>query len=621
MQALRIIAVLSLVCLVNIAAAQVDVVTQTIDGKPHYVHRVEPGHTLYAIARLYKVDIEDILRQNPGAADGLQIGQTLTIAVPEEANMDKWENPIDIRDGLLIHKVNRGETLFAIARQYKVDINDILDQNPGVADGLRKGQELRIPFNDVDEADITLPDPEMAVIPAGPDSLLTHEVIPGQTLYGISKQYSVEIGELEALNPDLVQGLKAGQLLRLPLPNPDFNKTTTEEATLPDTQTTWENLKESVLLGGNPMKDSYSISMLLPFHVQGVDTAMLSRKERALQDIALQMYRGASMAMDSLALRGLNARVGVYDVQGTEAQLNGVLKDQALRRSDVVIGPLQRSAMEAVAEDLGARGAHLVCPVPQSNIILLSHPNLSKTVASSLSQMEAMGAYIARAHQDANVVVLNSKDTRDVRNVLFFQNAYHAAVANFPAAVTQQLVELNPSGRTAGAVSSALRPGIPNVVVAPIQDKSVLQDLLTKLGLTDDIEITLYGMETWLGYDLIDIEYKERFHITVPSAAYVDYTREDVQAFAAAYRKAFDTDPGKYAFAGYDTALYYGTGLLQHGTLFSARFGMWETLGLLSTGYDFRKTGVESGFENTYCVMLRHDEYQLKPLSIDVDQP
>lgn len=621
MQALRIIAVLSLVCLVNIASAQVDVVTQTIDGKPHYVHRVEPGHTLYAISRLYKVDIEDILRQNPDAADGLQIGQTLTIAVPEEADLDKWENPIDIRDGLLIHKVNRGETLFAIARQYKVDINDILDQNPGVADGLRKGQELRIPFNDVEEADITLPEPELAVAPAGPDSLLTHEVIPGQTLYGISKQYNVQIGELEALNPDLVQGLKAGQVLRLPLPNPDFNKTANEEVTLPDTQSTWENLKETVLLGGNPMKDSYTISMLLPFHVQGVDTAMLSRKERALQDIALQMYRGASMAMDSLALRGLNAQVGVYDVQGKEAQLNGVLKDPVVRRSDVVIGPLQRSAMDVVAGDLGAKGAHLVCPVPQSNKVLLSHPNLSKTVASSLSQMEAMGAYIARAHQDANVVVLNSKDTRDVRNVLFFQNAYHAAVANYPAAVTQQLAELNPSGRTAGAVSSALRPGIPNVVVAPIQDKSVLQDLLTKLGLTNDIEITLYGMETWLGYDLIDIEYKERFHITVPSAAYVDYSREDVQAFAAAYREAFDTDPGKYAFAGYDAALYYGSGLLQHGTLFSARFGMWETPGLLSTGYDFRKTGVESGFENTYCVLLRHEEYQLKPLSIDGDQP
>ena len=234
---------------------------------------------------------------------------------------------------------------------------------------------------------------------------------------------------------------------------------------------------------------------------------------------------------------------------------------------------------------------------------------------------EGKGKIVDLLTEDANVVVLNSKDTRDVRNVLFFQNAYHAAVANHPAAVTQQLVELNPSGRTAGAVSSALRPGIPNVVVAPIQDKSVLQDLLTKLGLTDDIEITLYGMETWLGYDLIDIEYKERFHITVPSAAYVDYTREDVQAFAAAYREAFDTDPGKYAFTGYDAALYYGTGLLQHGTLFSARFGMWETPGLLSTGYDFRKTGVESGFENTYCVLLRHEDYQLKPLSINGDQP
>ena len=48
---------------------------------------------------------------------------------------------------------------------------------------------------------------------------------------------------------------------------------------------------------------------------------------------------------------------------------------------------------------------------------------------------------------------------------------------------------------------------------------------------------------------------------------------------------------------------------------------MWDTTGLLSTGYDFRKTGVESGFENSYCLLLRHEEYQLKPLSIDVDQP
>jgi hypothetical protein len=149
-----------------------------------------------------------------------------------------------------------------------------------------------------------------------------------------------------------------------------------------------------------------------------------------------------------------------------------------------------------------------------------------------------------------------------------------------------------------------------------LQDQSVLQDLLTKLGLTDEMDITLYGSEAWLTYDLIDLEYKERFHITVPSSAFVDYSRPDVQAFVKAFRERFDAEPGNYAFAGYDAMLYYGTGLVLHGTLFSARFGMWETPGLLSTGFAYRKTGVESGFENTYCVLLRHEEYVLKVVEV-----
>lgn len=594
-----------------LAAGQVDVVTQTIEGREFYVHQVEQGQTLYAISRLYKVTIEDITRQNPDVVEGLRIGQTLTIAVPEGADTDKWENPIDIRDGLLVHRVKRGETLFAISRSYKVDINEILSQNPQAENGLSKGQELLIPFNDVDEAGIGLT--VDTVTPARPDSLMTHTVQPGQTLYGISKQFDVEIGALEALNPELSEGLKAGQLIRLPIANPNFASPSSggvmQAGDLP------KPLPIAIPILGNPAPgESFGVSLLLPFHVEQVDTALLNRKQRRLQDISLQMYRGSMLAFDTLAKRGFNAKISVHDLQGGGEQTEAVLRTEQVRNSHLVIGPIQRSAMGAVAADLGPKGVHMVCPVPQSNRVLLSHPNLSKTVASSLTQMSQLGTHVAKAHATDNIILINSNDTRDVRNVLFFKNAFDAEIALHPEALSSQLRVVDPVGRTAGAVKGALKPGVRNIVVAPLQDQSVLQDLLTKLGLAMDEEIVLYGMENWLGMDLIDIEYKERFHITVPSSSFVDYTAPHVQAFIRAYRARFDADPSTYAFTGYDVALHYGTGLMTYGAAFPLQFGSWTTQGLLASGYDLEKTGVESGYENTHCFLLTHTDYQLQAI-------
>lgn len=43
-----------------------------------------------------------------------------------------------------------------------------------------------------------------------------HEVKRGQTLYSISKAYKVEIAEIESANPEAKQGLKTGQILKIP---------------------------------------------------------------------------------------------------------------------------------------------------------------------------------------------------------------------------------------------------------------------------------------------------------------------------------------------------------------------------------------------------------------------
>ncbi len=47
--------------------------TEVIDGKKYYIHTVEKGQTLYAIAKIYEVDKNDIILENPEAINGLAL--------------------------------------------------------------------------------------------------------------------------------------------------------------------------------------------------------------------------------------------------------------------------------------------------------------------------------------------------------------------------------------------------------------------------------------------------------------------------------------------------------------------------------------------------------------------
>ncbi|MDR2963365.1 MAG: LysM peptidoglycan-binding domain-containing protein [Bacteroidales bacterium] len=60
------------------------VVIEQVDGKNYYVHTVKPKETLYSIVRLYGVSARDIIIANPNAdAEKLKAGQLLRIPVPE----------------------------------------------------------------------------------------------------------------------------------------------------------------------------------------------------------------------------------------------------------------------------------------------------------------------------------------------------------------------------------------------------------------------------------------------------------------------------------------------------------------------------------------------------------
>ncbi|MEN2400743.1 LysM peptidoglycan-binding domain-containing protein [Flavobacterium sp. MC2016-06] len=109
------------------------------------------------------------------------------------------------------HTVSKGDNLTAIAKKYGIKAKDIQEANPNAPKVLKLNSVLLIPNkNQVVE---TKP-AEKAVNTNTPGS---HEVLPKETLWGISKKYNVSVDDLKKANPLLeTEGLKIGQQINIP---------------------------------------------------------------------------------------------------------------------------------------------------------------------------------------------------------------------------------------------------------------------------------------------------------------------------------------------------------------------------------------------------------------------
>lgn len=109
---------------------------ETINGKQFIIHRIDEKETLYGISKRYGVPITAILEQNPTADGGLASGQILKIPYVPKAKVQQ--------SGNRIHKVAPKETLFSISKLYDVSVDDLKAWNNLKDNSLSTGQELLI---------------------------------------------------------------------------------------------------------------------------------------------------------------------------------------------------------------------------------------------------------------------------------------------------------------------------------------------------------------------------------------------------------------------------------------------------------------------------------------------
>jgi LysM repeat protein/ABC-type branched-subunit amino acid transport system substrate-binding protein len=493
-----------------------------------------------------------------------------------------------------LHTVEKGQTLYAIAKAYDLTVNDVLLENPDAMNGIKPGQVLRIPF----QKPVQTPKP--AVQDTG---YFLHKVEAGETLYGIAKKYNISTDEIVKLNPEAKTGLRIGQMLKLP------KSVSTQPVLVNNTA----NGGDTAFVTNK--KPLYNIALMLPFqswNAVNLDVDCILEKKcefPAKSEAAVMFYQGALLAIDSMKRAGLKVKLHVYDVDDADsAKVKDILARSEFSGMDLIIGPLSPGPLYPVAQWGKEHNIPVCSPVSPVNKVLFKQPQVMKALPGISTQMEQLASFISGNHAKDNIILLNSGNIKDVNAGNTFRAAVNTA--------------LYPDGRDSivyckgvGSVQASLKKDRLNVIVVASNNQASVTDIIRLLyGYAEDYPIMLYGTSTWMTFDNMDFEYLEKlqFHFVAPY--YVDYDSSmAVKRFIGRYEYYFHADPNSFCYAGYDVTMFMLSALNAYGTGFIAKCPELKYSGLQQE-YSFYRSDAESGYENRGVRIVRVFNYRLERL-------
>jgi LysM repeat protein len=208
----------------------------TAGGSDTIFHIVKEGESFYTISRQYELTIIDLIALNDLKEYKIKKGQKLIVKLPDHAkatesgssgssggdDMDffikkdqpkadapktKEKTGNETATGGVIHQVQAGETLYSISRKYGISVDEIKRLNGLTSNVLNIGQKLKVGG---EAATSVQPEKKEEV---ASDSY--HIVQKGETLYSISRKYSLTVEKLKELNGLSSNNLSLGQKLRV----------------------------------------------------------------------------------------------------------------------------------------------------------------------------------------------------------------------------------------------------------------------------------------------------------------------------------------------------------------------------------------------------------------------
>ncbi len=499
------------------------------------------------------------------------------------------------------HTVKAKETLYSLSKQYNVSIDELYEDNPSLElEGLKQGSILRI-RSASHQVSLQVP--------------IVHKVQKGETLYGIAKQYGVEVERIKADNPIIeAQGLKEGFLLEIY----QQSKQNTLDVSAENLQTmkvskmvVKQDLEEAFLEITDTLKDTLehfkrerlNIAFFAPLMLELNDS--LCKQNLPIDkksEVAYDIYAGVLLAIDSLIETGIAVDLQVFDTQNDEKIVEQIIKNDKFKGIDMIVGPLYAKTFKLVSKQANDLGIPIICPVPISKKVLIGAPYTLKAFASKASRHDQMAEFLNANHASSKVFVVDQRGKYKIFANQFVSSFNKKHKSNHllkeDTAMYLSMWKVDVS-----RITKNMQPSKRNVVAILSSDNSFVTEVVSNIYMASkDLDVMVLGEEKWQSFKLFDEQYLRHLNVHLTSSYYIDH--------ASFLSKAlFDRGANhtKYSDAAYRSVSSLASFLSKHEAknltqIEQQDFGKYH--------FKFLKKGFDAGYENGYTHILKYENYE-----------
>ncbi len=636
---------------ISVIAAQAPAYeTITKNGQTYYKYTVKQGEGLFAISRTFNISVNDILKHNPTASSGLKNGQELLIPVSgdttslsnqtaqpaTQATQVQQQLPVN-QNHTFRHTITRGETLFGIAQMYNTNVDEIVRYNTGLTENIAEGQVIVIP--------------QQRSLSSNRENYRYHTILPKETLYSVSRTYSLKPEDLIAANTGLsVETFQIGKTIRVPFYQTQADFIPYEE----QTQNIMHRVKRGETLysisnaydvsveaieEANPMLVSglkTNMELIVPVKVARLDENVHTREIEANrllnqssetqradvikvglllpfldktggQHLRLQeYYEGFAMAVDKMKKDGVNIEVYVFEI-GTKAKLESLLGTMEMEQLHLLIGGMTDEQIKIMSDFSKKHNIKYIIPFSSKNSDVQNNNNIFQVNSpQSYLYSKASGVFM-ETFRNANVVIVNVLGHSDKAEF----------ISTLKADLKRRNVRYNEISLTSDFstdVLPLLKNNVENVIVPTTGDSGSLREITGALAKVhqagEGITTRLFGYPEWQTYNTQIKKALHQYGTYFYTSFYVDdndnETRRFVEKFKFWYgRELLNTTP-KYGLFGYDTGVFFLSAVHRYGINFEQHINRMPS-NSLQFAFNFDRVNNWGGFINTGLYLVHYD--------------
>lgn len=664
MKLIRFVLPLLMLTIVVGATAQEQIVV--VNGKKCIVHTIAENDTFYSLAQRYDVPLKQIIQINgEEQAEKLALGAKIYIPYNEKAEKRTTKErsavaedaPKSLDGDFIIHTVVENDTLYSIAKHYKISLDQLLADNPEAeAHSLAIGSTLLVRTAMVGYASIKDIDKEIkrhekeAEEQQKEEKAKYHTVAYGDTLYSLARRYKTTEQELMALNgftssDQLLSGMKI--VVRGAADSKEATEQPEEKATEEVAQEEAQQQPEGVV----PVYEfSFNADSLISYvENNGYNHELEAQKKQEIDSMEAEQkvripsfkrfvrgeklnvvvllpmhrdgkivkafvdhYRGMLLAFKQLRNEGYSINVTVFDTERTAIRLSEIMESEAFQNADMLIGPIYAEEVAMVLPFAEERNIPVINPLTDIDPAVVSSPVLFQMQADKKYQYEKY-AHILDGSYQINIVLGPTNDMDYLNEVLALTEGLPRRLLNAKVGREVAFCLRNDDGTNGAAVSksSLVRgPGKKAIFVVANRDHDIgmilknigeLSESMTQGGANDCFVIASRKID-----NLTYVEREGFFTSGVSLITPYNSKRTDnipIKLFESEFLQTYGILPTPYACRGYDAVMMFCTKM--HTGL--DKYILLERITPLATPYQFKW---EDGmFVNSEWVNIQYDRF------------